>query len=226
MSDEPDVPDGLPLQGGLSWRLWRDSEEVAMKSLHHSFVTSMADGSLPRSSYEHYLTQDVFYLEHFAKAYELVLPKCKSHGQEVQKAIESLLEGARKEIEHHKSSAATLGVFLVELKPVPATLAYTSFLIDVAQGPLGLDAMLAAMAPCARLYGYLGCQLARRWPESKTGPYADWVNTYSAPKYLALPDVMEKLLDGMEGITDYETLKDLYFRAMQLEFEFFDAQPK
>ena len=46
----------------------------------------------------------------------------------------------------------------------------------------GVDASLAAMAPCARLYGFLGCQLSSTYGVS--GPYADWIQTYSSDEYL------------------------------------------
>ena len=47
----------------------------------------------------------------------------------------------------------------------------------------GVVEILAAMAPCARLYGYLGCQLARTYPAMEHA-YAGWVQLYSSDSYL------------------------------------------
>ena len=40
------------------------------------------------------------------------------------------------------------------------------------------------MAPCARLYAYLACQLALQHPRWRASPYARWVESYSGAEYL------------------------------------------
>lgn len=47
----------------------------------------------------------------------------------------------------------------------------------------GLAGILAAMAPCARLYGFLGCQLALAYP-NVNHQYSSWIKTYSSDDYL------------------------------------------
>jgi hypothetical protein len=37
----------LPLPGGLSARLWRDTQAQVLQALHHPFVTALAHGTLP-----------------------------------------------------------------------------------------------------------------------------------------------------------------------------------
>lgn len=54
--------------------------------------------------------------------------------------------------------------------------------------------LLAAMAPCSRLYGYLGCQLRRARPGAGH-QYARWARTYSSASYLAMVSDKEKLLN-------------------------------
>lgn len=39
---------GLPVPGGLSERLWNDTQAEVQQSLHHPFVTALAAGTLPR----------------------------------------------------------------------------------------------------------------------------------------------------------------------------------
>lgn len=77
------------------------------------------------------------------------------------------------------------GVDLSAASPTPATLAYTSFVLDIANGPGGVPLVLAAMAPCMRLYSFVGCRIASDVPAS-TGPrnpYAEWVKTYSSSDF-------------------------------------------
>jgi hypothetical protein len=39
------------------------------------------------------------------------------------------------------------------------------------------------MAPCSRLYGFLGCQLALAYPGA-SHQYSHWIDTYSSANYL------------------------------------------
>lgn len=39
---------GLPVPGGLSERLWNDSQAEVQQCLHHPFVAALAAGTLPR----------------------------------------------------------------------------------------------------------------------------------------------------------------------------------
>jgi thiaminase len=50
----------------------------------------------------------------------------------------------------------------------------------------GVAEVLAAMAPCSRLYGFLGCALAAAHPRAarRGNPYRDWIDVYSGFDYL------------------------------------------
>lgn len=47
MAIDPD-PRGLPIPGGVSERLWRDSQVAAFRALQHPFVVALGQGVLPR----------------------------------------------------------------------------------------------------------------------------------------------------------------------------------
>ena len=74
--------------------------------------------------------------------------------------------------------------------------------------------VLAAMAPCTRLYGYIGCQLARAHKGGAGGggrrrpphPYSHWIRTYSAPAYLRLPAAKERIIDQLGADVPYGVL--------------------
>ncbi len=75
------------------------------------------------------------------------------------------------------------------------------------------------MAPCMRLYAFLGQQLAPKLnPES---PYREWVETYSSRDLEALASRLDGLLDRFGG--EPRRLEQLYRRAMELELDFFQA---
>ena len=74
--------------------------------------------------------------------------------------------------------------------PLPATLAYTEFLLATA-ATQGSGRIFAAMTPCMRLYAWLGASL----DANTAGPYAQWVQTYADPEFEATASALERLLD-------------------------------
>ncbi len=198
-----------------SQELWKLNRDLAEACLAHSFVQGIASGDLSRERFQVYVAQDACFLEAFARAYALALAKCRD--RETMVIFKDLLVGVFDELSLHESYAERWGV---SLDPVPlaATRTYTDFLLRTASlDPVGHTA--AAMAPCMRLYAFLGQQLAPKLnPES---PYREWVETYSSRDLETLASRLEGLLDRCGG--EPETLAHLYRRAMELEFAFFQA---
>jgi thiaminase len=99
--------------------------------------------------------------------------------------------------------------------------------------------VLAAMAPCMRLYAFLGVTLARAFPvdsssssSSVSSTYRGWIETYASSEFEAAASTVEQLLEqystesssSSSGSTDeYSMLLHNYRLAMALEFSFFDA---
>ena len=128
-----------------------------------------------------------------------------------------LLCGTFEELKLHSAAAAKLGIDLTNVTPLQATRAYTDFLLANAfAGTLG--ELAAALAPCVRLYHYLGVRLAQ--DGRPVHAYTSWIETYSAPEYANLVDRMDGLLDRYGQGTELEN--DRYRQAMQLEYGFFD----
>jgi thiaminase (transcriptional activator TenA) len=200
----------------LSEELWADNADLARAALDHGFVRGLADGSLPRVTFQGYILQDAFFLEAFARAYALALARCPD--REGFLAFFELLSGALDELRLHRSYAARWGVEVTDSVPGVATLAYTDFLLATAAlGSVGETC--AAMTPCMRLYAYLGESLALS--ASLANPYAEWINTYAAPEFEALARKLEMLMDRYAE--DSPRIGNTYRRAMALEVAFFEA---
>ncbi|CAN5430604.1 thiaminase II [soil metagenome] len=195
--------------------LWTDAAATAEACRRHPFVTGIADGTLARSAFEHYVGQDAFFLDAFARAYALGLAKAPDSAS--MHTFKALLDGAMEERALHAAYARRWGV---DLHPAPsaATRAYTDFLLHVAAlEPAGH--VVAAMTPCMRLYAHLGQQLA---PEARPdSPYLEWVTTYADPAFEQLAATTERLLDDLGG--DPAVVADHYHTAMRLELDFFDS---
>lgn len=198
----------------LSERLWAGSAEQAAAALAHPFVRGLADGSLPRDAFTVYVAQDAFFLECFARAYALAL--ARSPDRQSLDAFADLITGVREELRLHGAYAERWGVEMSGVAPLPATTAYTDFLLATAAlGSVGLTC--AAMAPCMRLYAHLGAEM----DAEAAGPYAEWVRTYADPGFEALACTLEDLLD--RHAQDTPEVAAAYRRAMDLELAFFDA---
>jgi thiaminase (transcriptional activator TenA) len=195
--------------------LWTDARPTAEACLAHPFLTGIADGTLDRQAFEHYVGQDAFFLDAFARAYALGLAKAPDSASML--TFKRLLDGAVDELHLHTAYAERWGVDL-DPSPSPATRAYTDFLLHVAALEPAAH-VCAAMTPCMRLYAWLGQQLA---PVADPGsPYVEWVTTYADAGFEDLAATMERLLDDLGGDTD--VVADHYATAMRLELAFFDS---
>lgn len=200
---------------GLAKELWRANQDLAAACLNHPFVRGIASGELPLERFRFYVGQDAYFLDAFVRAYALLLAKAPDREGLIR--LKELLDGALEELQLHRGYAQRWGVNL-EPTPAAATSAYTDFLLRTAAlEPVGHG--VAAQTPCMRLYAYLGAQLALQLRQGS--PYAEWVHTYSSPSFEALAKNLEGLLDRYGG--DRLRLEELYRRAMELEYEFFDA---
>eukprot|EP00873_Tetraselmis_striata_P014891 jgi/Tetstr1/435155/TSEL_002612.t1 len=221
------APSGEPARAGISQALWADARPEVARSLFHPFITALGRGDLPRAAFQHYVGQDAYFLDAFGRAYALAA--ARSHGKppEVTEGFLELMKGVFEELQLHSSYAEEWGVDLASCQPSTATLAYTDFVLEVANGEGSLGEVLAAMAPCMRLYAFLGAQLAVAVPEAARAgnPYAGWIEAYSSPEFQALADKLEEMLDVLGKESSDGTLRHLYQRAMQLEADFFSAQP-
>lgn len=194
--------------------LWAADAGLAEAALAHPFLRGIADGSLPREVFAGYVAQDAFFLEAFTRAYALGV--ARSPDRAGIDAFADLLQGVREELRLHGRYAQRWGIDLAAVEPGEATLAYTDFLLATAAlGDVGV--LCAAMTPCMRLYAFLGQSLAERG----TGPYREWVDTYSSPEFEELAATLERLLDRYGA--DTPAVRAAYRRAMRLELAFFDA---
>ena len=196
--------------------LWQDNADLAEEARTHPFVRGLADGTLRETVFAAYVAQDAFYLESFARGYALGIAHSPDrHGLD---AFADLLAGLRAELRLHEAYAGKLGIDLAGVEPLPATLAYTDFLLATAAlGDLGH--LCAALTPCLRLYAHLGQSLAAR---DHADRYADWIRTYAAPGFEELACRLEALLDTYARPGEHRTA-DVYRRAMRLEVSFFES---
>lgn len=204
------------MSDGLARALWAEHRDLAQAALVHPFVRGIATGALARAVFAGYVAQDAWFLEAFARAYALAGEHCPdAHGRA---AFARLRAGVTEELRLHGGYAAGWGVDLATVRPHAATTDYTAFLLGIAAGG-DTGRTCAALAPCMRLYAFLGQELdAIASPDT---PYREWIATYASPAFAALAAELDALLDTYA--TPGAPVREAYRTAMALELAFFDA---
>ncbi|MDX2231996.1 MAG: TenA family protein [Leptolyngbyaceae cyanobacterium bins.349] len=200
----------------ISDSLWQANQDLAIACLQHPFVQGIGNGSLATEKFAYYVGQDAFFLTAFAKAYSIAAAKSADiSGFEVFHALAS---GVLDELRLHRSYAARWGVNLTQVEPGAATQRYTDFLLATAWSQdIGLTAV--AMAPCMRLYLFLGQELGQAAPFSHG--YKDWIDTYSSEAFAKLTFQLENLVERYA--TPIPLAYSSYRYAMVCERDFFQA---
>jgi thiaminase/transcriptional activator TenA len=81
--------------------LWNENAELVRRCLEHPFVRGLADGTLNRAVFRHYVAQDAFFLRTFLKAYALAAAKCDDF--EGAQIFHELMSGVLDELKLHAS---------------------------------------------------------------------------------------------------------------------------
>jgi len=200
----------------LSKQLWQENQDLARACLETPFVRGIADGTLPRAQFSHYVGQDVFFLQTFARAYTIAGAKAPDWDGFCE--LHQLADGVAKELELHASFAALWDVDTHNVTVAPTTRHYTDFVMATAWGhDTGMT--VTALTPCMRLYAWLGQQLAAKGPHEHC--YAEWIQTYSAPDFEDLALRLEVLTSTYA--MDNKQIHLTYRYAMQCELHFFQA---
>ncbi|XP_024988230.1 bifunctional TH2 protein, mitochondrial-like isoform X1 [Cynara cardunculus var. scolymus] len=234
-----------PNEEGTAKRFWDKFSKESILTLYTPFVVSLASGNLKLDTFGHYVAQDVHFFKCFAQAYELA-EDC-ADDDDAKVSILELRKRALEELKQHASFVQEWDLDLSnETAPNAATVKYTNFLLATASGKVeGVKGpgelatpfektkvaayTLGAMAPCMRLYVFLGKELkSLADANGDKHPYEKWIDKYSSEAYqaamLQTEDLLDKLSVSLTG-EELDTMQKLYHQALKLEMEFFLAQP-
>ncbi|MED4205074.1 thiaminase II [Neobacillus mesonae] len=211
----------------FSQRLFEKVGDIWEKTHQHPFVVGLGTGELPVESFIRYMKQDYVYLIDYSKmfAYGAV----KAHDVETMAAFAKLLdEILHGEMDLHRQYAERFGITnqeLEETKPLPNNLAYTSYMLKVAQNG-SLEELICALLPCMWSYWEIGKTLAETNPSSKEHPlYGDWVTMYSSDEFgslsLWLIDILDRLTNGKPE-RELAILEEHFLTTSRFEYMFWD----
>ena len=204
--------------------LWNSIEPVYARTLQHPFLKGLADGSLPRSRFQFYLTQDAHYLRAFAQTLSVLAAKAPREDWAVtlnQHAADALKE----ERQMHESILRSFGVSTEMMKqaPVaPVNYAYTNHLLATAFRQPFVHG-LAAVLPCYWIYWEVCKELKKKG--SKNPDYQRWIDQYSGEEYGKAVDQVLRMMDAEAARQSPEArraLTELFRTSARYEWMFWD----
>lgn len=196
---------------------------AAMRAM--PFNAELAAGTLPRATFQHYMTQDALYLEAFGRALALAAAKAPGPSE-----VLALADAAKTAIEVeralHSGYLSQFGVnadALAQAQQSPTCAAYVDFLLARA-GAGSYAELLAAVLPCFWVYREVGLNIAARTvPENF---YQAWIDTYADAAFGDAVARMITLADAAAqraGPAEQGRMRSNFLRCCQYEWMFWDA---
>ncbi|CAO3658273.1 unnamed protein product [Umbelopsis ramanniana] len=210
------------LIASLPQNIWSDF-------IDHKFVRGIADGTLKRESFEHFIKQDYLYLQNYARAAALAAYKTRDIDMTAHYA--KIILHIHHEMQLHLQYCETWGISKQDILETPESVynvAYTRFVLD--QGATG-DAMdlQVAMAPCSLGYGEIGRKLYDDPNTKRDGnPYWEWIVNYAAEDFQASVDENKLLLEKLAlhhistSATRWQEVCEVFKQATMLEIQFWE----
>ncbi|WP_309081743.1 bifunctional hydroxymethylpyrimidine kinase/phosphomethylpyrimidine kinase [Zhihengliuella sp.] len=192
------------------------------------FVRRLADGTLDRADFEHYLAQDSIYLRTYSKvlsraaqlAPTLEEQRFWANGAHECLEVELSLHRARL-AEAEARGEAPARAADAEVAASAETRSYLSHLLAAAA--VGSYAVVvAAVLPCYWLYQDIGTRLAAA--NRPDHPYADWLGMYSSAEFDAATRRAIAITQAQADTAppaELEAMLDAYLESSRQEMEFF-----
>ena len=190
----------------FSDELWQASESTYRAILDHPFLLGLADGTLPRAAFRHFVVQDSHYLRDYARALAVCAAKAPTEA-DVRAFADDAVGALAAEQEMHAGFLNDLGMddpvlndpvldgagaTVDDAEVLPTTRAYTSYLLATVYGGSFAQG-LAAVLPCYWIYARVGEALLRT--SSPDPLYARWIESYGDESFQAVVRRVLKLTD-------------------------------
>jgi thiaminase/transcriptional activator TenA len=207
--------------------LYEKVSEVWEKTHRHPFVVGLGTGELPVESFMRYMKQDYVFLIDYAKLFAFGAVKAgdiETMGH-FAKLLDETLHG---EMDLHRQYAERFGITnqqLEETKPTPINLAYTRYMLNVAQNG-SLEELISTLLPCMWSYWEIGKMLAKNYPGSTEHPlYGNWINMYASDEFGALAtwliNLLDQLVDGKPQ-RELDIIEEHFLTTSRFEYMFWD----
>ena len=206
------------------------SSAIRQAILDHPFVAGVGDGTLDVEKFKHYVLQDYVYLVDYSRV--LAMAAARARDLDTMGWFARLLdETLNVEMDLHRSYCAEFGITTVELEatvPAPTTVAYTSYLLNVAhQG--SFPELVASLVPCQWGYWEIGEHLSSQGEPEDAPLYCQWIQMYTSPEFTELAGAIRDLLNRLgerAGPDELDAMGRAYLTSLRFEYLFWDMAYK
>lgn len=204
---------------------WQRNLPLFNATLELPFNRALADGSLSREVFRHYMIQDSHYLVAFGRALAVAAAKADGADGVVQFAA-AAQEAVVAERELHHSFMREYAVTPEQFAsaPLSPTCHHYCHFLQSAAWSRPYPVALAALLPCFWIYAEVGVDLqARSVPHN---PYQSWIDTYGGEAFHAHVRAVRDTVDAVAAQADAQTVAQMhaaYTDAARLEWMFWDS---
>ncbi len=165
-------------QGDFTRELWEATVPVFQQIINCRFISGLADASLSRECFAHYLSQDVLYLRQDNEALTLMSERAT---EETEKDFfrQLAIDGIAVEQAMQSEYMAYFGISEAK-EQSPVFGEYGNFLLNNAR-EAPYPVALAALLPCFWLYGEVGQYVVTH--QVVGNPYQKFIDTYTGEAY-------------------------------------------
>jgi thiaminase/transcriptional activator TenA len=188
----------------------------------HPFNKELANGSLNIEKFAYYIEQDTIYLRDFARSLAVIASKVPL---KFVKDFLSLSEGALIAEQKVIHSFFRKTFNLQETgKITPATLSYTSYLLQVSS-MAPVEIAIACILPCFWVYKIVGQYIAQNTDMKSQNPYKKWIATYSGKEF---SDNVERAISIFDEVALFASdeirnlMLDAFYKSTALEWHFWN----
>ncbi len=202
----------------------RECAAIWDAQLVHPFVVALADGTLPRETFQFYILQDARFLTELAKTFAFAATKTDDRDR-ILKFGEFLMDTVRVERALHEMYAARFGLTMAEMAAAPmapTNYAYTRHMLSIAATGT-LAEVVTVMLPCAWIYAVVGEHFTAQGEPPADHPYHDWLAIYASPDFGSVGDWLRAVVDDEANRMDdrgQQRLRDIFRTSSEYEWLF------
>ena len=189
------------------------------------FNTKLANGTLPRAPFAHYIVQDAHYLIGFGRALAIAAAKAPHPDRIVQfaRAAETAIVVERSLHAGFMRDFDITAADFEAAEQTPACQHYVSYLLATSYGE-DHAVGLAALLPCFWIYAEIGRDILAR--AATANPYQTWIDTYAGDDFHAAVAAMIAATDEAASTASPTTLAKMhaaFTAATRLEYLFWNS---